>query len=303
MKLITSPTKSGDSSAVATLRVLVVIVLFQCLSLPIQATGTMDFADGFEGASLDSFWTQTANAGSIAFPSTTQVHNGRQAVRFNSIAGAGQKQIELSHSFARPQYGRASVWVYDTGADRSSGNYLGLWVNNRRRNVYSAVLVYDYNSGDGATYRYGAWGVGGASSIRRTVAWHHFEIVATPDALQLSVDGQVVYFGPGGIPFDYVGIYMSGPSFRPAMTSYFDDFEMSLMPSLGPAVSIRCSQCEVCWDSITNRSYQVQYQSSLTTNIWIDWGTPITGDGSQKCLLDSIATGQPQRFYRVLELP
>ncbi|MFI5224697.1 MAG: hypothetical protein ACHQX3_10760, partial [Nitrospirales bacterium] len=35
-----------------------------------------------------------------------------------------------------------------------------------------------------------------------------------------------------------------------------------------PLATIRASQVEVCWNSISNLTYQVQYRSDLTTNLW-----------------------------------
>src|SRR6185369_11619561 len=35
-----------------------------------------------------------------------------------------------------------------------------------------------------------------------------------------------------------------------------------------PLVTLRASQVEVCWNSISNLTYQVQYRSDLTTNVW-----------------------------------
>ena len=67
-----------------------------------------------------------------------------------------------------------------------------------------------------------------------------------------------------------------------------------------PVVAIRASQVEVCWNSISNLTYQVQYRSDLTTNRWASLGSCVQGSGSMNCLNDSIVLGQPQRFYRVL---
>jgi hypothetical protein len=39
-----------------------------------------------------------------------------------------------------------------------------------------------------------------------------------------------------------------------------------------PLVTIRASQVEVCWNSISNLTYQVQYRSDLTTNLWTSLG-------------------------------
>ena len=78
-------------------------------------------------------------------------------------------------------------------------------------------------------------------------------------------------------------------------------FETTYRPV--PDVSIRCSQVEVCWWSITNKRYQVQYQSDLTTGMWMDLGAPILGNGTTNCVTDTIVVGQPGRFYRTVELP
>ena len=72
---------------------------------------------------------------------------------------------------------------------------------------------------------------------------------------------------------------------------------------LMPAAAIRVSEIEVCWNSVSNRTYQVQYQSSLTTNEWVELGSPISGSGSNMCVTDKVPLGQPQRHYRVVRLP
>jgi hypothetical protein len=72
---------------------------------------------------------------------------------------------------------------------------------------------------------------------------------------------------------------------------------------LVPTASIRVSEVEVCWNSVSNRNYQVQYRSALATNAWTNLGSPVTGNGSTTCITDKVALGQPQRFYRFLAIP
>jgi hypothetical protein len=69
---------------------------------------------------------------------------------------------------------------------------------------------------------------------------------------------------------------------------------------LGPTVSATVSCVDVCWDSLTNRQYQVQYRSDLTTNQWRDLGSLLPGSGSTNCITDTVR-GEPRRFYRVVE--
>jgi len=67
-----------------------------------------------------------------------------------------------------------------------------------------------------------------------------------------------------------------------------------------PLVTIRASQVEVCWNSISNLTYQVQYRSDLTTNLWTSLVDCIRSTNSTSCIADPIVVGQSQRFYRVL---
>ena len=66
-----------------------------------------------------------------------------------------------------------------------------------------------------------------------------------------------------------------------------------------PLVTIRVSQVEVCWTSISNLTYQVQYRSELTTNVWTSLVACVRSTGATSCILDPVAVGQPRRFYRV----
>jgi hypothetical protein len=68
-----------------------------------------------------------------------------------------------------------------------------------------------------------------------------------------------------------------------------------------PLLLIRISHVTVSWSSSTGNTYQVQYRSELTTNIWTNLGPPIPGNGLTNSVVDAIVG--PQRFYRVITLP
>jgi hypothetical protein len=53
-----------------------------------------------------------------------------------------------------------------------------------------------------------------------------------------------------------------------------------------PSLNIAVSQVRLCWNSRTNRNYQVQYRSVLTTNEWVNLGSPILGNGGTQCVTD-----------------
>ncbi len=67
-----------------------------------------------------------------------------------------------------------------------------------------------------------------------------------------------------------------------------------------PPLTIAVSQVRLCWQSQTNRLYQLQYATDLASNSWTNLGTPIPGTGND-CSEQPV--GEPHRFYRVLLLP
>lgn len=70
-----------------------------------------------------------------------------------------------------------------------------------------------------------------------------------------------------------------------------------------PTLAIRCSQVELSWDTVTNKAYQLQYRSLLTTNQWVDMGSAFPGTGGRLRFTDDIPGGSPQRFYRIVQTP
>jgi hypothetical protein len=77
----------------------------------------------------------------------------------------------------------------------------------------------------------------------------------------------------------------------------FDNFVLS---GTCPATSIRLSEVEICWPSLSDQFYRVEYRSDFTTNSWLPFATDIVGTGAQLCVYDKISRDQPKRFYRVV---
>jgi hypothetical protein len=67
-----------------------------------------------------------------------------------------------------------------------------------------------------------------------------------------------------------------------------------------PLVTLRASQVKVCWNSISNLTYQVQHRSDLTTNVWTSLVDCVRSTNSTSCVFDPVVVGQPQRFYRLV---
>lgn len=206
------------------------IALFTILALLALNVGFSNatmFTDDFEGSTLNPFWSTREDSGSITFPSTAQVHGGSQSVQFNST-NEGQKEIYLYHNFAEPVFGRVSVWMYDTRADMTSGNYIGFQLTNSSLHKSAGIGIPDYDPVK--HYLYGAFDTGGDSGVDRTVDWHQFTVTTLPDLITVEVDDIIVYSADSGTPFDKITLSLSGPAWRPAMSIYFDDFEFTPIP-------------------------------------------------------------------------
>ena len=74
---------------------------------------------------------------------------------------------------------------------------------------------------------------------------------------------------------------------------------------IAPTLVIRClqasSQIELCWNTATNRSYQLLHSTTVSTNLWVPFShTWIAGDGARHCETDALLPDSPARFYRLL---
>ena len=58
---------------------------------------------------------------------------------------------------------------------------------------------------------------------------------------------------------------------------------------------------EICWPSVTNEVYVVQYAPAVEANRWTDLGLPARGNGTTNWVFDS-TRGRSERFYRVLKI-
>ncbi len=187
------------------------------------------FSDGFEGAALDPFWYKTEQSGSVRL-STAMAHSGRQSVEMVSTEGNGNKGVGINHAFPSPVYGRVSVWLYDNGAGVSSSNYMILNAGDNQENAASLYTGdYDLGPGNGGSYYYNPFEVYQAfnTGVVRSQAWHLFSINSTPSAVTMQIDGVTVHQAGGGHPLTLVSLSLAGPTWRPAWTGHFDDFEFT----------------------------------------------------------------------------
>lgn len=121
--------------------------------------------------------------------------------------------------------------------------------------------------------------------------------------------------GGGGLPENFVHMWFPGFNSGQVTDRYWNDLpdfdSVHQTPVCGVVeiegerslLSVRCSQVELCWPSRTNRTYQLQYKSAVTTNTWVNLGMPMAGTGTNICITDAVAVDQAQRIYRLYTLP
>jgi hypothetical protein len=67
-----------------------------------------------------------------------------------------------------------------------------------------------------------------------------------------------------------------------------------------PRLTIRTSQVELCWESVSNATYRVEWQSDSTQNSWTPLVNCIRSSGPITCIQDSLSPGASRRWYRAI---
>jgi hypothetical protein len=77
--------------------------------------------------------------------------------------------------------------------------------------------------------------------------------------------------------------------------------KMSLQLISGPTLTTRFSHTELCYDTVANRYYRLEYSTELAPNTWVPLHSAfVPGTGGIICTNDAILKGQARRFYRVM---
>jgi hypothetical protein len=233
-------------------------VLAMLIGVFARPATALTFFDDFEGPTLNPFWSTYERSGLVVFPSTTHAHSGIQSLELRSLMTGNQKNIDVYHTFDTPQFGYWSVWLFDTGADEPSSNYATLSVYNTQLHWKASIGVFDYDHGpiNGGAYVYSHPNGDAHSSVDRTYNWHEFVIESTPDILQFRVDGTPIYTGQGGYAFDQVALDIHAPSWRPAWSYSWDDFEFRSRNSVPEPGGVSLLLCGCIAGTVCFRRYR-----------------------------------------------
>jgi uncharacterized repeat protein (TIGR03803 family) len=83
-------------------------------------------------------------------------------------------------------------------------------------------------------------------------------------------------------------------------------FRLTLVRAAAPvfqAVMLTNGTLNLAWSTEAAETYQLQYNSDLSSSNWTNLGGSVTAYGASLQATDSTATNGPQRFYRVVLLP
>ena len=79
-------------------------------------------------------------------------------------------------------------------------------------------------------------------------------------------------------------------------------FRLTLPPPLRvSAFAISGGNAELTWNTISGKTYQVQYKASLSDAAWTNLGSPIAATGDSISISDPVAQNT-QRFYRIVQV-
>lgn len=172
-------------------------------------------------------------------------------------------------------------WVFTTFGSYG-GTSRSLWIGLREVDLQGN---YEWSSGESVDYAHWLPGQPDNSPVTGGESYVHM------------LNSGNEYGHPGGFWNDLASPNEGFPTFDP-LCGVVEVIAREL-----PILSIRLSPLEICWASLTNRLYRLEYCSDLTANLWTALGSPVLGNGSSVCVVDEVVQGQPQRFYRAVLLP
>jgi Concanavalin A-like lectin/glucanases superfamily len=311
-----------ETTTIKNLTMLAVIGLGLFGALPTRADGIIPYTNDAYTVLLDHFDGSTS-ANILAYTNT------------GAPCGNALPLVTPSYSYGSGAPGlNQALTLYPPASDLTARSYLKypggelLSLLNGTMECWINLSNYDFNF-----HQYNFWGecqgdVGGISiqptgqltvSMWYTTStpvycdsgtnlvplntWTHVALSWGSAGLRLYINGALVGTNSNtGFFADWFGkdsLFVSGKGIQ------IDELRISRIQRTNfnvpyPTASIRVSQVEVCWNSVSNLLYQVQYRSDLTTNQWANFGPPVAGTGYD-CVTDAVSA--ETRFYRVILLP
>lgn len=114
-----------------------------------------------------------------------------------------------------------------------------------------------------------------------------------PASNWLNLTDAALSFGTNYIQLDFAGLVNR--------TTYWAQINLENPALDQPELSVTVSQVQLCWTTLANRKYQVQFRTDFAGGQWTSLGNPVTAVGPKTCITEPV-TATP-RFYRIVTLP
>ena len=116
----------------------------------------------------------------------------------------------------------------------------------------------------------------------------------TPDQIRAVLTTNALDIEDAGFDRDSgAGIVMPVPSLQSVQ---------NLLATCIQSFSYTNCTATLCWNTLTNETYQVQYSTNLLDADWTDLGDPVSPTNTTATLIDAYSM-DPQRFYRIMVVP
>jgi hypothetical protein len=144
--------------------------------------------------------------------------------------------------------------------------------------------------------------------------WLDNPLAGTPNEFNVSWNGNVLFdeTNLAALPWTNMQFIVSTATTNSALQfgfrndpAFFGLDDVSLSPFVLPTIqsfSSENGQIQFSWNAVVNLAYQIQSTTNLTQSNWLNLGSPLTATNTLMTFVGS-ATGDAQRFYRILVIP
>ena len=216
------PPRKGGRSSLGKFRKLFCLLLGSCPLICSTAAAT--FTDGFEGSSINPFWTASGPGTKIL--TNSMAFSGSQSLQLTASSNSPW-DADLTHDFGSVQSGSVSVYAY-TGV---LGSAAGLQIDDATY-TWSAVLQRDATGGFIARVNHGT--SESDFSFAGSPGWHELEIDVNQSGVTFKFDGTAIFSNPSVTGFRYVDLQVWGASIG---SEYFDSFAATTNGATLPSIT------------------------------------------------------------------
>lgn len=93
---------------------------------------------------------------------------------------------------------------------------------------------------------------------------------------------------------------LAGPGSEATVGQFGNPPVLQLTFEPAPVAHIRTSQVEVCWTSVPEATYRVEYRTDASASDWTVLAECVRATGTTTCILDALPTTPTRRLYRVV---